>query len=84
MNNTMNGPRIRLFGRAACTLCDSARDLVVEACAKFGVEYEEIDVDTDPQLRADYGELVPVVFVDGKQIGFWRIDKDRLHTALGS
>lgn len=82
MNNTMNGPRIKLFGRAACTLCDTARDLVIEACAEFGVEYQEIDVDGDPELRAEYGELVPVVLVDGKQVGFWRIDKERLYAAL--
>lgn len=82
MNNTSNTPRIQLFGRAACTLCDTARDLVVAACSEFDVQYEEIDVDTDPQLRADYGELVPVVLVDGKQVGFWRIDKERLYSAL--
>lgn len=82
MNNALQVPRIQLFGRTACSLCDEARDIVVEACAKFDVTYEEIDVDTDPELRAEYGELVPVVLVDGEQIGFWRIDEKRLHAAL--
>lgn len=82
MENITNGPRIRLFGRKACPLCDTARDLVEATCAEFNVEFEEIDIDMDPQLRAEYGELVPVVQVDGKQIGFWNIDPKRLHAAV--
>lgn len=82
MKNTTNGPRVRLFGRRVCPLCDNARDLVAEACAEFGTTFEEIDVDSDPALRAEYGELVPVVLVDDKQIGFWRIDPARLRAAL--
>lgn len=82
MKNTTSAPRIRLFGRKACPLCDTARDLVQTACAEFSVEYEEIDIDMDPQLRAEYGELVPVVQVDGKQVGFWTIDRERLYSAL--
>lgn len=82
MTNAMNGPRIRLFGRTACSLCDAARDLVSEVCVEFDTAFEEIDVDTDPELRAEYGELVPVVLVDGKQIGFWQIDPNRLRAAL--
>jgi len=82
MNNTMNPARVQLFGRKACPLCDTARDLVAEICAEYGTNFEEIDVDTDPELRTEYGELVPVVLVDGKQVGFWRIDAERLRSAL--
>lgn len=76
------GPRIELFGRAACTLCDEARDLILGICEETGETFTELDVDSDPTLRNEYGELVPVVLVDGEQVGYWRIDPKRLRAAL--
>ena len=43
--------------------------------AEAGVAWTETDVDADPALRAEFGELVPVVRVDGKELGYWRIDE---------
>ncbi|MDD9206130.1 glutaredoxin family protein, partial [Georgenia sp. 10Sc9-8] len=40
------------------------------------------DVDTDPDLVDRYGELVPVVTVDGVQQGYWQIDAGRVRRAL--
>ena len=39
-------------------------------------------MDGDPELRAEYGDLVPVVLVDGKELGYWRIEEARLRRAL--
>jgi hypothetical protein len=36
----------------------------------------------DPDLRRRYGDEVPVTLVDGARHDFWRIDPDRLRTAL--
>ena len=44
--------------------------------------WTETDVDTDPRLRAEFGDLVPVVRVDGRELGYWRIDEARLRRAL--
>ena len=38
---------------------------------------------TDPRLQAEFGDLVPVVRVDGKELGYWRIDEAKLRKALG-
>lgn len=45
--------------------------------------WSELDIDTDPTLVQRYGELIPVVLVDGVQIGYWRIEPERLRAALG-
>ena len=50
--------------------------------AETGVGWTETDIDADPALRAEFGELVPVVRVDGKELGYWRIDEGRLRRAL--
>lgn len=73
--------RVVLLGRAGCHLCDDARLVVQEVCARLGATWEERDVDADPALSR-YGELVPVVLVDDVQVGFWRIEPQRLERAL--
>jgi glutaredoxin len=73
---------VELLAREGCHLCDDARRLVERVTAAAGVRWTETDVDTDPALRAEFGDLVPVVRVDGKEIGYWRIDEARLRRAL--
>ena len=78
-----DAPRVVLYGRLGCHLCDTARDVVVGVAAEAGAAWAEVDVDTDPALVDRYGEMVPVVTVDGVQQGYWRIDAARLRRALG-
>lgn len=75
-------PRVTLYGRAGCHLCDTAREVVARVCADLGETWEEIDIDTDPVLEDRYGEEIPVTLVDGAQHDFWRVDEARLRAAL--
>ena len=53
--------RARLYGRSGCHLCEE----MAQQLRALGVEFEEIDVDSDAQLRLRYGRDVPVlVFKD--------------------
>lgn len=74
--------RVTLYGRAGCHLCDEARAVIERVCAELGEAYLEVDIDGDDDLRARYGEEVPVTLVDGKQHDFWRVDERRLRAAL--
>ncbi|GAA0983088.1 hypothetical protein ENKNEFLB_04158 [Nocardioides aquaticus] len=78
----MSAPRVRLYGRPGCHLCDVAREVVASVCAELGEEFDEVSVDDDPALRERFGEEVPVTFVDGRQHDFWRVDAHRLRAAL--
>jgi glutaredoxin len=53
--------QVVLFSRQRCHLCDDARGALQAA----GIEFAEVDVDTDPVLQAEYGTSVPVVEVSG-------------------
>lgn len=75
-------PRITLYGRQGCHLCDEARAVVERVCADTGEEYVEVDIDTDPELVRRFNDEVPVTFVDGRQHDFWRVDESRLRAAL--
>ena len=71
-----------LYTKPGCHLCDDARPVVSRVCAESGVGWEEIDISTDAELMRRFGEEIPVVYVDGHQHDFWRIDADRLRRAL--
>lgn len=74
---------VTLLTRADCHLCEQAREAVRAAAAATGAVWSEIDVDDDPETRAEYGDRVPVVLVDGVEHGHFRIETDRLLAALG-
>jgi glutaredoxin len=74
--------RVTLYGKPGCHLCDDARAIVAQVCAELGVTWSEIDITQDEQLFKEYGEQIPVTFVDGRQHDFWRVDPVRLKRAL--
>jgi glutaredoxin len=71
--------KLRLYGRAYCHLCED----MAGALRARGVEFEEIDVDSNPGLEARWGELVPVLTdaQDG-EICHYHLDEAALDQAL--
>ena len=53
-------------------------------CQATGTGWVEADVDDHPELLPVFGELLPVVFVDGRRHDDWQVDPRRLAEALGS
>lgn len=74
--------RVLVYTRAGCTACAAAERDVARICDELGVTWGAEDVDTDPELRAEYGDRVPVIMVDGREHGFWRVEEQRLRAAL--
>lgn len=79
----MSAPRITLYSRPGCHLCDTARDVIEAVCADLGEEYVEVSIESDPDLEQRFGHEIPVTFVDGRQHDFFRVDPVRLRAALG-
>jgi glutaredoxin len=79
----MTSPRVTLYSRPGCHLCDDARAVIARVCADLGEEYAEVSIDGDPELQRRFGEEIPVTLVDGRQHDFWRVDEARLRAALG-
>lgn len=78
----MSAPRVTLYSREGCHLCDEARVVIERVCADTGEAWSEVDIDTDADLQDRFTEEVPVTFVDGRQHDFWRVDEQRLRAAL--
>ncbi len=76
-------PRVLLVGKPGCHLCDVARQVVDVVCAEADIDFAEVSIYDDPARADRYAARIPVVLVDGQEIGQFRIDPDRLRKALG-
>lgn len=57
--------RVVLYTRSECHLCDDAKAILNRHRARLpGIE--EVDIDGDSDLVAEFGDWVPVVEIDGK------------------
>jgi glutaredoxin len=80
-------PRISLLTKPGCHLCDEARTVLdaVLAEPEFAaaeLTYGETNILDDAALRSEYAEEIPVVLLDGRVHTIWRVEPERLRTAL--
>jgi glutaredoxin len=75
--------RVTVYTRVGCTACAAAEADVARICGELGHGWTAVDVDSDPELRAEYGDRVPVILVDGREHGFWKVEEARFRAALG-
>lgn len=73
---------VTVLTRVGCHNCTVAEADVARICADLGVPWSAVDVDSDPALRAEYGDHVPVILVDGTEHGYWTVEEPRLRRAL--
>ncbi|MCF8589651.1 glutaredoxin family protein [Gordonia liuliyuniae] len=78
---------VELMTRAGCHACAAAEHQLRTVLADYGIEPSVVDVDAaaeagDPSLRAEYGDRVPVIVLDGDEHSYWEVDEPRLRADL--
>ena len=75
---------ITVYSRENCHLCGVALNRIesVSEETEIAVDIEEVQIDDDPELEAEYGERVPVVFVDGDLEFTYTVDTDEFAAML--
>jgi len=66
--------KLTLISRAYCHLCQDMELALRPLSAEFGVNVEVLDVDADPELEAQYDELVPVLLHEGNELCHYFLD----------
>jgi glutaredoxin len=79
--------RVELLTREGCTICSGAATRLAELADELGFELTIIDVDAaaaagDSALRAEFGDRLPVVLLDGAEHSYWEVDEPRLRADL--
>jgi thiol-disulfide isomerase/thioredoxin len=74
---------VTFLTRANCGLCSDAEPTVIRLVARAGAELRKVDVDSEPELRAEFGERVPVVVgPDGSVLAEGRVSGRELKKSL--
>jgi glutaredoxin len=78
-------PRVTLYARPDCHLCDEAR-AGLESLRAEGIAFEidEIDIESDDELHARFLERIPVIELDGEIVGELWLEADELRSRLGT
>jgi hypothetical protein len=74
----MREPRLTLITRPGCHLCEDAKAALDRVVAVTGDRWIEQDVSGDVEMEREYGDRLPVVLLDGKEHGYWRVEEQRL------
>ncbi|OBG23310.1 glutaredoxin family protein [Mycobacterium sp. 852002-51057_SCH5723018] len=79
--------RVELLTREGCTLCARAHARLAELAGELGFELSATDVDAaasagNPGLRAEFGDRLPVILLDGREHSYWDVDEPRLRADL--
>jgi len=76
--------QVVLYSRKGCHLCDVAKETLTKLHRRGGFTLQEMDVDSDEQLRRQFTDEVPVVFIDGRKAFKYRVDeKEFLRKLVG-
>ena len=75
-------PKITLYGKPGCHLCETARAVVERVRADHEFELEEVDVTLDPVLHRRYGERIPVLELDGEELFEYFVQERSLRERL--
>jgi glutaredoxin len=77
-------PQVTLYTRAGCCLCDEAKKVLGEARRSADFDYQELDIDLDPELRRRYDEEVPVVAINRVKAFKYKVDRDEFLKKLAA
>ncbi|WP_424466096.1 glutaredoxin family protein [Pseudoclavibacter helvolus] len=77
-------PTLTFLGKPGCHLCEDAEPVVREIAARYGAELSVLNILDDEGLQRQYGELIPVVLIDGVQHSQWFVEAERLDAAVAA
>jgi hypothetical protein len=71
-----------LVGKPGCHLCDGMREVAAPVAAELGLDLQEADIRSDPELDALYRMDIPVLLLGGREVARHRADAADLRRRL--
>lgn len=87
MTQATGRPQVELLTRDGCTICERIHARLFVLAGELGFDLSTTDVDAaaadgNPALRAEFGDRLPVVLLDGREHSYWELDEPRLRADL--
>jgi glutaredoxin len=79
---TLSQHHVTLITRVGCHLCEEAENTLQALSTELGFGLELLDVDAERDRANEYSDRVPVILIDGREHGYWRVEEKRFRAAL--
>lgn len=73
-----------MYSRRGCHLCEVVKESLGKLSRQGGFTWQEVDVDSDTDLRRRFSDEVPVVFIDGRKAFKYHMDEREFLRRLAS
>ncbi len=77
-------PLVTLYTRQGCCLCDEAKAVILAARSHASFDYQEFDIDLDPELLRRYNDEVPVIEINRVKAFKYKVDMKELLKKLAA
>jgi glutaredoxin len=76
--------KVVVYSRKGCHLCELVKESLAKLSRRGGFTWREVDVDSDNELRRQFTDQVPVVFIDGHKAFKYHMDEREFLRKLAS
>jgi glutaredoxin len=76
--------QVVLYSRKGCHLCEVMKESLNKLSRRAGFTWRDVDVDSDSELRRQFNDEVPVVFINGRKAFKYRMDEREFLKKLAS
>jgi len=77
-------PKVTLYTRKGCCLCDDAKHVLELARRKARFDLDEVDIERQPDLEKLYSAEVPVIAINGNKAFKYRVSVDEFLKKLAA
>ena len=76
--------QLLLYSRRECCLCEEMKEVIFRVAKKMPLLLQEIDVDSSAQWVEEFGDEVPVLFINGRKAFKYRVTPKELEKKLSA
>lgn len=73
---------VDFYTKKNCPLCEEALELLNELAREMEIEVKAFDIYEDDQLLEEYQLKIPIIAVDGHELGYGKFSKSTLRQKL--
>jgi glutaredoxin len=66
---------VDIYSRPGCHLCDDAKEIIERVRRRVPFDLRVTNVETSAELEKQYGELIPVVLINGQKAFEYHVDE---------
>jgi glutaredoxin len=73
-----------VYSRKGCHLCEIVKESLSKLERRGGFQWREVDVDSNDDLKRQFTDEVPVVFIDGRKAFKYHMDEQEFLRKLAN